>query len=66
VSYVQGPFPVQRLVRRDNRRPAILLGLRDSDNDTGVIKVTHTLKITEYQLVAGGDSDDDILLCIYC
>ena len=32
---------MQRLVRRDNRRPAILLGLRDSDNDTGVIKVTN-------------------------
>ena len=39
---------MQRLVRRDNRRPAILLGLRDSDNDTGVIKVTSSDTILQY------------------
>jgi len=36
---VQDPFPVHRLVRRENRRASILLGLRDSDTDTGLIKV---------------------------
>jgi len=28
-----------RLKRREGRRPAILLGLRDNENDSGVIKV---------------------------
>lgn len=35
----QDPLPVTRLVRKEGRRPAILLGLRDNENDTGVIKV---------------------------
>lgn len=48
---IEGPFPVQRLVRRDNRRPAILLGLRDSDNDTGVIKVwSRKLRVASHSL----------------
>ena len=36
---IQDPSPVQRLVRKEGRRPAILLGLRDNENDFGVIKV---------------------------
>ena len=35
----QDPQPVIRLVRKEGRRPAILLGLRDNENDFGVIKV---------------------------
>ncbi len=35
----QDPHPVLRLKRREGRRPAILLGLRDNENDSGVIKV---------------------------
>ena len=35
----QDPLPVQKLVRKEGRRPAILLGLRDNENDYGVIKV---------------------------
>ena len=35
----QDPTPVVRLKRREGRRPAILLGLRDNENDSGVIKV---------------------------
>ena len=35
----QDPQPVMRLVRKEGRRPAILLGLRDNENDYGVIKV---------------------------
>ena len=30
---------MQKLVRKEGRRPAILLGLRDNENDFGVIKV---------------------------
>lgn len=37
---VQDPYPVHRLVRRENRRPAILIGLRDIENDVGIIKVS--------------------------
>ena len=36
---LQDPHPVQKLVRKEGRRPAILLGLRDNENDFGVIKV---------------------------
>ena len=36
---IQDPHPVLKLKRKEGRRPAILLGLRDGDNDTGVIKV---------------------------
>eukprot|EP00094_Tigriopus_californicus_P013915 TCALIF_13468-PA protein Name:"Similar to Dgkq Diacylglycerol kinase theta (Mus musculus)" AED:0.19 eAED:0.19 QI:0/0.93/0.75/1/0.93/0.87/16/63/974 len=36
---LEDPFPVQRLRRKDGRRPAILIGLRDNENDSGVIKV---------------------------
>ena len=36
---IQDPLPVQKLVRKEGRRPAILLGLRDNENDSGVIKV---------------------------
>ncbi|XP_023323725.1 diacylglycerol kinase theta [Eurytemora carolleeae] len=36
---IQDPYPVHRLVRRENRRPAILIGLRDIENDVGIIKV---------------------------
>ena len=35
----QDPYPVTTLVRKEQRRPAILLGLRDSENDFGIIKV---------------------------
>ena len=35
---IQDPSPVQRLVRKEGRRPAILLGLRDNENDFGAIK----------------------------
>ena len=35
----QDPTPVNRLKRREGRRPAIRLGLRDNENDSGVIKV---------------------------
>ena len=38
-SLLQDPLPVQKLVRKEGRRPAILLGLRDNENDYGVIKV---------------------------
>ena len=33
------PTPVLSLKRREGKRPAILIGLRDNDNDSGVIKV---------------------------
>ena len=36
---IQDPYPIQKLKRKEGRRPAILLGLRDGDNDSGVIKV---------------------------
>ena len=36
---IQDPQPVQKLVRKEGRRPSILLGLRDNENDFGVIKV---------------------------
>ena len=39
LSLLQDPLPVQKLVRKEGRRPAILLGLRDNENDYGVIKV---------------------------
>ena len=37
--FTKDPLPVQKLVRKEGRRPAILLGLRDNENDFGVIKV---------------------------
>lgn len=36
---IEDPLPVQSLKRKEGRRPAILLGLRDSENDSGTIKV---------------------------
>ena len=33
------PAPVLQLKRREGKRPAILIGLRDNENDSGVIKV---------------------------
>jgi len=44
---IQDPHPVPRLVRKEGRRPAILLGLRDNENDFGVIKVwARKLRVT--------------------
>ena len=45
---VQDPYPVHRLVRRENRRPAILIGLRDIENDVGIIKVSLLLLLLSY------------------
>lgn len=42
---LQDPLPVQKLVRKEGRRPAILLGLRDNENDYGVIKVMIMMRI---------------------
>ena len=39
ILFLKDPLPVQKLVRKEGRRPAILLGLRDNENDYGVIKV---------------------------
>ncbi|XP_040569190.1 diacylglycerol kinase theta isoform X2 [Lepeophtheirus salmonis] len=36
---IEDPYPVQRLKRKEGKRPAILIGLRDNENDSGVIKV---------------------------
>ena len=36
---LEDPLPVQRLTRKQGKRPAILIGLRDSESDSGVIKV---------------------------
>ena len=36
---LQDPHPVQALKRREGKRPAILIGLRDNEDDSGVIKV---------------------------
>ena len=36
---LQDPHPVQSLKRREGKRPAILIGLRDNEEDSGVIKV---------------------------
>ena len=33
------PTPVLNLKRKEGKRPAILIGLRDNENDSGVIKV---------------------------
>ena len=33
------PYFLQRLKRKEGRRPAVLLGLRDNENDSGVIRV---------------------------
>ena len=40
ILFLKDPLPVQKLVRKEGRRPAILLGLRDNENDYGVIKVS--------------------------
>ena len=37
------PTPVLQLKRREGKRPAILIGLRDNENDSGVIKVRSLL-----------------------
>jgi len=36
---LEDPNPVMRLKRKEGRRPAVLLGLRDTENDSGVIRV---------------------------
>ncbi len=41
----------QRLTRKEGRRPAILLGLRDNENDSGVIRVyARRLQVTNSSL----------------
>ena len=53
------PTPVLNLKRKEGKRPAILIGLRDNENDSGVIKggcsilsffVMHSCVCTQYQL----------------
>ena len=36
---IEDPTPVHRLKRKEGRRPAVLLGLRDNENDSGTIRV---------------------------
>ena len=42
---------VQKLKRKEGRRPAVLLGLRDNENDSGVIRVySRRLKVSSPSL----------------
>ena len=44
-------FFSQRLKRKEGRRPAVLLGLRDNENDSGVIRVyARRLKVSSPSL----------------
>jgi diacylglycerol kinase (ATP) len=48
---IEDPTPIMRLKRKEGRRPAVLLGLRDNENDSGVIKVcARSLKVSNQSL----------------